>query len=285
LHFQFSNPITARRSSAKRQKIAVMLHPPSVKAFLVGTPFEAAAQRLRWLLSFPKRYRHPELWGIYLEEEQLPQVLRKLLKPDSSALDVGAHIGSFTSLLLQIAPKGRHVAIEASPSKAAWLRKRFHNVDVHSVAASDANGTATFQEDTQLSGFSRLSTEAANDHCISYTVETCRLDSLLSGRDLDLIKIDVEGLELSVLRGATETIKRCRPPIIFECGSEYALIDQGISRRELFDFLTGDLNYSISTFADFLFGKGGMEFDEFRRCGLYPFLAFNFVAVPLPQVV
>ncbi len=169
----------------KRQKIAVMLHLPSIKAFLVGTPFEAAALRLRWLLNFPRRYRHPELWGIYLEEEHLPQVLRKLLKPDSSALDVGAHIGSFTSLLLQIAPKGRHVAIEASPSKAAWLRKRFHNVDVHSIAASDTNGTATFQEDTQLSGFSRLSAEAANDHSISYTVETCRLDSLLSGGDLD----------------------------------------------------------------------------------------------------
>jgi FkbM family methyltransferase len=258
-----------------------MLFPPSIKAFLVGTPFEAAALRLRWFLNFPQRYRHPELWGIYLEEAQLPHVLRKLLKPNSSAVDVGAHIGSFTSLLLQISPKGKHVAIEASPSKSGWLKKRFHGVDVHSIAASDSNGTATFQEDLRLSGFSRLSTESTNDHCISYSVETRRLDSVLSGHHLDLIKIDVEGLELSVLRGATETIQRCRPAIIFECGAEYALRDQGISRRELYDFLTRELNYSISTFADFLFDKGGMEFDEFRRCGLYPFVAFNFVALPL----
>jgi FkbM family methyltransferase len=262
-----------------------MSHLSSIKALLVGSRLEPAALRLRWLLNFPQRYRHPELWGIYLEERHLPRVLQKLLKPNSSAVDVGAHIGSFTSLLLQISPKGRHVAIEASPSKAASLRKRFHGVDVRSVAASDSNGTATFQEDMQLSGFSRLSAESSNDHCISYTVETCRLDSLLSEHDPDLIKIDVEGLELSVLRGATETIKRCRPAIIFECGPEYALRDQGISRRELFDFLTRDLNYSISMFADFLFDKGGMEFDEFRRCGLYPFLAFNFVAVPLPPAV
>jgi len=259
-----------------------MPRPPSIKAYLVGSRFESAALRLRWLLNFPQRYKYPELWGIYLEENHLPRVLQRLLKPNSNAVDVGAHIGSFTSLLLQISPKGRHVAIEASPSKAAWLKKRFHGVDVQSVAASDSNGTATFQEDTRLSGFSRLSAEAANDHSISYTVETRRLDNVLNGRDVDLIKIDVEGLELSVLRGAAETIKRCRPAIIFECGSEYGLRDQGISRRELFDFLTRDLNYSISTFADFLFDKGGMEFDEFRRCGLYPFLAFNFVAIPLP---
>jgi FkbM family methyltransferase len=260
-----------------------MLQPPSIKALFVGTPFEATALHLRWILNFPQRYRHPELWGIYLEEVQLPKVLLKLLKSDSCAVDVGAHIGSFTSLLLRISPKGRHIAIEASPSKGAWLKRWFPSVDVRSVAASDSNGTATFQEDMQLSGFSRLSTEPGNDRCISYTVETCRLDSLLSGRDLDLIKIDVEGLELSVLRGTTETIERCRPAIIFECGAEYGLQDQGISRRALYDFLTQELNYSILTFADFLFDKGGMEFDEFRRCGLYPFFAFNFVALPLPR--
>ena len=257
-----------------------MIRPPSFKAFLVGTAFEATALRLRWLLNFPQRYRHPELWGIYLDEELLPRVLQRLLKHNSNAVDVGAHIGSFTSLLLQTSPDGKHIAIEASPSKAAWLKKRFPGVDVRSVAISDTNGTATFQEDIKFSGFSRLSAKASNDHCISYSVETRRLDDLLNGRDVDLIKIDVEGLELSVLRGATETIKKCRPPIIFECGSEYALRDQGISRRELYNYLTQELNYSICTFADFLFDKGAMEFDEFRRCGLYPFVAFNFIAVP-----
>jgi FkbM family methyltransferase len=259
----------------------MMPRPPSIKAYLVGSRLEPAALRLRWLLNFPQRYRYPELWGIYLEENHLPRVLRKLLKPNSNAVDVGAHIGSFTSLLLQISPNGSHVAIEASPTKAAWLKMRFQGVDVRSVAASDSDAKATFQEDTQLSGFSRLSAEATNDHSISYTVETRRLDNILNGHDPDLIKIDVEGLELSVLRGATETISRCQPAIIFECGPEYALQDQGVSRRELFDFLTRDINYSISTFADFLFDKGGMEFDEFRRCGLYPFVAFNFVALPL----
>lgn len=257
-----------------------MVKAPSLKAFLVGTPLEAPALRLRWWLGIGQRRRHPELWGIYLEEMHLPNVLRKLLKPDSCALDVGAHIGSFTSQLLQAAPRGKHVVIEASPTKAAWLKSHFPAVDVHVVAASETNGTATFQENLRRPGFSRLSPVATNDECISYDVATCRLDDLLSGRRFDLIKIDVEGHELSVLRGATETIRKFRPAIIFECGAEYALRDEGISRRALYDYLTQDLDYSISTYADFLFEKGAMEFDEFRRCGLYPFVAFNFVAIP-----
>ena len=259
-----------------------MAKAPSIKAYLVGTAFEAAALRLRWLFGMSQRRRHPELWGIYLEEMHLPKVLRKLLKSDSSAVDVGAHIGSFTSQLLQIAPQGKHVAIEASPTKAAWLKSHFPQVDVHIVAASDTNGTATFQENLLRPGFSRLSSVANNDECVAYSVEIRRLDDLLTSRSIDLIKIDVEGHELSVLRGATEIIRKYRPAIIFECGAEYALRDEGISRRALYDYLTQDLAYSISTFGDFLFEKGPMEFDEFRRCGLYPFVAFNFVALPNP---
>jgi FkbM family methyltransferase len=257
-----------------------MPKPPSIKALLVGTSFEAPAMRLRRLFGLGQRYKYPELYGIYLEEIHLPQVLRKILKPASSAVDIGAHIGSFTSQLLRISPQGKHIAIEASPSKAAWLKAHFPGVDVHSVAASDRDGTATFQEDTRLPGFSRLATQSTRKHVISYSVKTCRLDRILNGLNVDLIKIDVEGLELSVLRGATATITMCRPPILFECGPEPALKDQGVSRRELFDFLTAQLNYSISTYGDFLFDKGGMEFDEFRRCGVYPFVAFNFVAFP-----
>lgn len=258
-----------------------MPKPPSIKAILVGTPLENVALQLRWLLNFPQRFRHPELWNIYLEEVHLPKVLEKLLKSDSSAVDIGAHIGSFTSQLLQLAPQGKHIAIEASPSKAAWLKKWFQRVEVHSVAVSDTDGTATFLEDTRMPGFSRLANRPANEHSACYPVTTSRLDSILNGRHVDLIKIDVEGLELAVLRGATKTIAQCRPSVLFECGPEPALAEQGVSRRDLFDFFTQELKYSIYTYSDVVFSKRGMEFSEFERCGLYPFLAFNFVALPL----
>jgi hypothetical protein len=110
-------------------------------------------------------------------------------------------------------------------------------------------------------------------------VDVRRLDNMLLQRPrLDLIKLDIEGAELSALRGAKEIISRWKPLVVFEFGPE----DLGLDRRALFDLLTGS-GYAISTLADFVFEKGGMGFDEFRRCGLYPFRAFNFIAHnPLP---
>ena len=54
---------------------------------------------------------------------------------------------------------------------------------------------------------------------------------------------------------------------------------------DLYEFITGDLGYNIFTFEDFLFDKGEMSANEFRKCGLYPFRAFNFVALPGPRAV
>ena len=41
-----------------------------------------------------------------------------------------------------------------------------------------------------------------------------------------------------------------------------------------------EFGYDIFCFGDFLFNKGNMAFDEFRKCGLYPFRAFNFISLP-----
>jgi FkbM family methyltransferase len=253
-----------------------------LKSLIVGSSLEPAAIQLRWFAQSIRRLRHPELWEIYQAERDLPKVVKRLLRTNSSAADVGAHIGSFLSVVLRVAPQGRHLAIEASNEKSAILRGRFPNVEVHGVAASDQDGTAKFQEYARHSGYSHLSRPpiTVDEKITSYVVKTKRLDTIAAGRTVDLIKIDVEGHELQVLRGATETIKRSRPSVIFECGSEYALLDMRVSRRELYDFLTEGLDYSIMTFSDFLFDKGEMKFDEFRRCGLYPFRAFNFVALP-----
>ena len=46
------------------------------------------------------------------------------------------------------------------------------------------------------------------------------------------------------------------------------------------NFLTEVLSYDLFTFGDFLYGKEALTFSEFRKCGLYPFRAFNFVALP-----
>lgn len=199
-------------------------------------------------------------------------VLRRLLTKSSNIVDVGGHIGSFISLARQIAPDGKHTIIEASPSKAGWLRNRFPSLRVESVAISDQDGIAIFHEDPARPGYSKL-TNTLGANC--YELKTTTLDALNLGR-VHLLKLDIEGAELLAFRGARRLIEDYRPASIFECGSEYA---EGLDRRALFEFLTRKMGYNVFTFSDFLYEKGPLSYDEFRKCGLYPFRAFNFVAV------
>lgn len=96
---------------------------------MIGTPLEAIATEIRWHLKALHRYRFPEMREAELEENRLPDVLRKLLSSDAHCLDVVGHIGGFTSLLFKMFPNGKHMTIEASPTKALWINKSFPNAD------------------------------------------------------------------------------------------------------------------------------------------------------------
>jgi FkbM family methyltransferase len=254
-----------------------------LKSWVIGSPVYGAAKSIRWLMGARQRLRHPELWELHLEERFMPQVLARLLSPSSCVVDVGCHVGSFLAMVLQTADKGHHVAFEASPERSALARRRFPVVEFFSVAVGDRNGKATFAEDRDTAGYSHLTKDRNHPGRMSYyEVDVCRLDDILLDRErVDLIKLDIEGGELAALKGATKLIAKWHPTIIFECSSEYDLRACGLDRRDLFDLLAGH-GYEILTLTDLLFDKGGMGFDEFRRCGLYPFRAFNFIALHRP---
>jgi FkbM family methyltransferase len=270
---------TTINMSTKRHRLPTTL---LLKSLIVRTPLAEFAKKLRWLIQGRHRRKHPELWEMYLEEQRMPLVLGKVLKKDSCCVDVGGHIGSFTKLLNLYAPRGQHVVFEASPTKSHWLRKRFPNVTVFSYAVADKGGNAVFEEDCANPGYSALrsSTTSKVVNSVLYEVPTCRLDDVLAELNrVDLIKLDIEGGELAALRGSAELIERFKPTIIFECGSEYGLAAGAFSRLDLYNFITKDLGYKIFGLADFLYDKGEMSYDEFRKCGLYPFRGFNFVAL------
>ena len=75
----------------------------------------------------------------------------------------------------------------------------------------------------------------------NHAVELCKLDDVIR-RPVDLIKIDVEGLEMSVLRGGIKTIKQHKPRILFECWSK----ERGQTIEGVFQFLRDDLEYKIT---------------------------------------
>jgi FkbM family methyltransferase len=234
---------------------------------------EDTARRMRWAAGAFERAKHPELSELYLEERRLPLIMRKLLRPNSCGADVGAHVGSFLSLLKRMAPEGKHIAIEPSFVKSRWLKKRFPDIDVFQVAITDNTGWSVFEDNLLNSGLSQLIERADTDVTFHYNVPTKRLDDLIF-EQLDLLKLDIEDSELAALKGAANLIATQHPAIIFECGPQCR------SRMELYHELTEVHGYHVHSFTDFLFpAKGPLTYDEFRKCGIYPFRALNFVAV------
>lgn len=137
-------------------------------------------------------------------KDDLAAIERIPLESNSVVLDIGANIGVTARLFARRA--GWVHAFEPSPRALRLLRANaLPNILVHPIALSDFDGVARFEErhDLDLSSFS--------DQGIVVSVRT--VDSFLL--QPDFIKVDVEGFEQQVLRGARETLKRS-PVIMFE---------------------------------------------------------------------
>jgi FkbM family methyltransferase len=141
-----------------------------------------------------------------------------MLAEDACCVDVGASVGAVLRDIVRFAPNGRHVAYEPLPELAEQLAREFPQVDVRNAAVSDRRGEATFHRVKDRDSRSSLSTlDFDADRLERITV---RLEDLDSGLPSDfvpaLIKIDVEGAEEQVIRGASRTLARHRPLVVFE---------------------------------------------------------------------
>jgi FkbM family methyltransferase len=150
-------------------------------------------------------------------------LLASTLARDAHTVDVGAHSGAVLREIVRIAPEGRHIAYEPIPELARHLTGEFPGVDVRNAALSDETGETSFIHVDSAPEYSGLRErdyhgfDTVEKHEI--TVRTERLDDVLpEGFAPRFIKIDVEGAEMLVLRGARETIARHRPSIVFEHG-------------------------------------------------------------------
>jgi FkbM family methyltransferase len=180
--------------------------------------------------------------------------ISKLLGPGMTFVDIGANEGVFTLLAAAaVGPSGSVHAFEPSPREGARLRSnvelnRFTNVHVHALALGSKTGVATLNVagpdhpgHNTLGAFSY----AESSHQ-SVEVPLVTLDDVLEREDvtqLDVVKIDVEGSETAVIRGARRTLERFRPTIVVEA-FEPALQAMGSSVRELLD-LVRDSGYDV----------------------------------------
>jgi FkbM family methyltransferase len=180
------------------------------------------------------------------------EALRKFLRPGATFIDVGCNKGDFSLLASRlVGPEGRVLSFEPHPENCRWFRKSvarndYRNIELFELALSDANGTAQLHIG-EKSGFHTLLAGKPQREKGIIEVRTRRLDDLLAeirfDRRVDAIKIDVEGADMHVLRGARKTIA-ANPNIVVFLDVHPHL---GVDPKEVRDYFTG---LGLSLFAE-----------------------------------
>jgi FkbM family methyltransferase len=156
----------------------------------------------------------------------------EFLQPGMCALDVGANEGLYTLFFRKrIGASGHVIAIEPSTRELERLKRNlrcnsFADVELHSVAVGDHIGFATLHvAEPEHAGHNALGPFAA--HWVQTSsqsdVPLTTLDAMATTAHwprIDLIKLDIEGMEFAALCGADALVRRHRPVILFEAEPE-----------------------------------------------------------------
>jgi FkbM family methyltransferase len=161
--------------------------------------------------------RHPDI--------EIDLCLRSLLKPGDRYIDVGAHIGMLAMpAATLVGREGEVLAFEPNPVNMSRLARcvglnGISNIRLLDVALSDRTGEAAFNFPLASATRGSLMTSRAGDNAATFPVRTVKGDELLLPLDSrpTLMKVDVEGFEIEVLRGCREFVLSARPAMITEC--------------------------------------------------------------------
>ena len=176
-----------------------------------------------------------------LKYDRLTQkIMSKVIKSNSNCIDVGCHKGEMLDLMLKYAPKGKHLAFEPIPSFFDKLQEKYQGLaTIYPHALSSEKGNTTFQyvkNAPAYSGIKKRKYDVKNPEIEQINVTLELLDNLVENDfSVDFIKIDVEGAEFGVLKGAKNIILKNKPYIIFEFGlgaSEF----YGTKPEDIFSF-------------------------------------------------
>lgn len=202
------------------------------------------------------KVRFPAKWSRYYEpdyESENYNFLKAQVKSGMHIIDIGAHLGLFSSVSSQLAgPEGKIVCFEPTPATFEILEKTLklnhcNNVTAVQAAVSDKDGKATFYVSrTAGCNSNSLVKNKLEGELQAYEVNLVTLDSIISKYFLkpSLIKIDAEGAELDVLKGGVTTFKKYKPILIL--GLHPAFIkEKNDSLASIWDLLN-DCRYEIS---------------------------------------
>lgn len=206
-------------------------------------------------------------------EPELIRTIHQWVKPGDHALDIGANVGAITlALAKQVGPSGCVSAFEPGPPFFDRLRANValnpalqKVVRLNRVGLSDEKGELLWGEDQVFPGNARLGQGGTTP------VPVTTLDQFFATPPprLDFMKIDVEGMELRVLRGAQKTIAQFKPLIVFETFLPYEQLESESLSLQTISWLE-KLGYAM------YHADGSVP----PRPARYPKLSLNTLAIP-----
>lgn len=243
------------------------------------------------------------VWSRQVKAGDLAAALTDRFAGDGAVtVDIGASWGLFSyHLARRVGRSGTVFSYEPHPMNKAVLGKLAAarpNVRFRPVAVSDMKGSADMQ--VPVFGRRRVTAQASLSHGFDgqhgvrvekVTVPTVRLDDEIGDRHIDFIKIDVEGHEMRVLRGASAMLRKHVPPMLIEIEQRH--LDHPI--KDVFAELEG-IGYTLY-FIDGAAIRPIDEFDldrhqlsavvpnEFTPFSMPRGYVYNFCAVAKPDVL
>ena len=226
-HSSFGPVISASRQAASVR----LLHGLAwASERLYGRPDEPGLHRLRVLsgplrgmyVSTPALTRLSFCFGTY--QREVLRVMKHHVSAGMTVYDLGAHMGYFTLVLAKLVGAGGHVfAFEPDPRNLTALRSNLETnhikqVSVTPAAVADKSGAVTFAT-FAFSSVSHIADSRTPADAVLIAVPSVTLDEFIYGEGNpppDFIKIDVEGAETHVIRGAERTLREATPTVIVE---------------------------------------------------------------------
>lgn len=228
--------------------------------FLPWAPL--ANQAARWLeRRYPRSCKvvHRKRNGVWLEldlgrfidfeifygarfEQALVTAIKPIIKPGMTVVDVGANSGFYTMVFSSLVGETGCVwAFEPTDWGARAIARQvglnnFKNIRL--VRAALTSDPKTTEGIIEFDPYYPLFSDCYQHRASTEIVRSTSIDALFSESNqvVDLIKIDVDGPELSILRGAVETIKNSRPILVLEVGV-YTYRNAGSSVDQLVTWL------------------------------------------------
>jgi FkbM family methyltransferase len=186
------------------------------------------------------------LRGEYAEFDTI-EWLRKVVKPGGCVIDVGANVGQMTLEAAHlVGPSGKVVAIEPAPGNLKLLCAHIaangfaDRVEIIPAACSSSSGGEIIlhvygdRSDNVGSGHSVCEGAIGDEATVNVSVPKVSIDKICAERQLvpSVIKIDVEGAEIDVIRGAVSTLRAHHPSVRFGF-HPFAFADSSEATQEL----------------------------------------------------